>query len=174
MEILNNSFVRIILSSIAVYLFIILAIRIFGKKELAQLSVIDLVFILLISNAVQNAMVDAKLQSLLYGLVAAGSLFLLNYAMKQLQFRFPIFSKMVQGETLMLVYKGKMLKSHMQKAKISDDELMEAIREHGIESVEEVDLAVLEVDGNISILSHDFNRKSSRRRKAHKIVTKQS
>jgi uncharacterized membrane protein YcaP (DUF421 family) len=51
---------------------------------------------------------------------------------------------------------------------------MEAIREHGIPSVEEVDLAVLEVDGNISILSHDFNRKSSRRRKAHKIVSKQS
>jgi len=141
---------------------------------LTQLSVIDLVFILLISNAVQNAMVEAKLQSLLSGLVAAGSLFLLNYAMKQLQFRFPRFSKFVQGETLMLVYKGKMLKTHMIKARITNDELMEAIREYGIKSLEEVDLAILEVDGNISILSHDFSKKSSRRRKAHKIVSKQS
>ena len=117
MEIFSNSYLRIILSSIAVYLFIVAAIRIFGKKELAQLSVIDLVFILLISNAVQNAMVDAKLQSLFSGLVAAGSLFLLNFTMKQLQFRFPKFSKFVQGETLMLVYKGKVLKSHMIKAR---------------------------------------------------------
>jgi uncharacterized membrane protein YcaP (DUF421 family) len=174
MEILNNSYIRIVLSSIAVYLFIVAAIRIFGKKELTQLSVIDLVFVLLISNAVQNAMVDAKLQSLLSGLVAAGSLFLLNYSMKQLQFRFPKFSRFVQGETLMLVYKGRVLKSHMLRARITKDELMEAIREHGIKSLEEVDLAILEVDGNISILSHDFSRKSSRRRKAHKIIAKQS
>jgi uncharacterized membrane protein YcaP (DUF421 family) len=174
MEILNNSYIRIVLSSIAVYLFIVAAIRIFGKKELTQLSVIDLVFVLLISNAVQNAMVDAKLQSLLSGLVAAGSLFFLNFSMKQLQFRFPKFSRFVQGETLMLVYKGRVLKSHMLKARITNDELMEAIREHGIKSLEEVDLAILEVDGNISILSHDFSRKSSRRRKAHKIVAKQS
>jgi len=174
MEILNNSYIRIIFSSIAVYLFIVAAIRIFGKKELAQLSVFDLVFILLISNAVQNAMVDAKLQSLLYGLVAAGSLFLLNYTMKQLLFRFPKFSKIVQGDALMLVYKGKVLESHMLKAQITNDELMEAIREHGIKSLEKVDLAILEVDGNISILSHEFSRKSSRRRKAHKIVSKQS
>jgi uncharacterized membrane protein YcaP (DUF421 family) len=148
MEIFNISYVRIILSSIAVYIFIIGAIRIFGKKELAQLSVFDLVFILLISNAVQNAMVDAKLQSLLYGMVAAGSLFVLNYAMKQLQFRFPTFGKIIQGDALMLVYKGKVLNSHMTKAKITNDELMEAIREHGIKSVKEVDLAILEVDGN--------------------------
>ena len=174
MEIFNNNYVRIILCSIAVYLFIVAAIRIFGKKELAQLSVIDLVFILLISNAVQNAMVDAKLQSLLYGLVAAGSLFLLNYAMKRFQFRFPKFGKIVQGDAMMLVYKGKVLESHMLKARITNDELMEAIREHGIESVKEVDLAILEVDGNISVLSHEFSRKSSRRRKAHKIVAKQS
>ena len=174
MELLNNSYIRIVLSSITVYLFIVAAIRIFGKKELTQLSVIDLVFILLISNAVQNAMVEAKLQSLLSGLVAAGSLFMLNYTMKQLQFRFPKFSKFVQGETLMLVYKGKELKTHMFRARITHDELMEAVREHGIMSLEEVDLAILEVDGNISILSHDFTKKSSRRRKAHKILTKQS
>ena len=70
MEIFQNSYVHIILSSVAVYLFIILAIRLFGKKELAQLSVYDLVFILLISNAVQNAMVGPD-STLLGGLVAA-------------------------------------------------------------------------------------------------------
>jgi uncharacterized membrane protein YcaP (DUF421 family) len=171
-EILGNNYVRIILSSVAVYFFIILAIRLFGKKELAQLSVYDLVFILLISNAVQNAMVGPD-STLLGGLVAAASLFVVNYILKQVQFRFPKFGKAIQGEAVMLVFKGKILSSHLKRAGITEDELMEVIREHGIASVSEVDLAVLEVDGNISVLSTDFKKKSTRRRKAHKIISKQ-
>jgi len=77
MKILHNNYIRIIFSSVTVYFFIILAIHLFGKKELAQLSVYDLVFILLISNAVQNAMVGPD-STLLGGLVAAASLFLVN------------------------------------------------------------------------------------------------
>ena len=171
-EIFNNNYIQIILSSVAIYFFIILAIRLFGKKELAQLSVYDLVFILLISNAVQNAMVGPD-STLLGGLVAATSLFLVNYIIKQLQFRFPIFGKAIQGEALMLVFKGEILSSHLKTARITKDELMEVIREHGVASVSEVDLAVLEVDGNISVLSTDIRKKTIRRRKAHKVISKQ-
>ena len=172
MEIFQNSYVHIILISVAVYLFIILAIRLFGKKEMAQLSVYDLVFILLISNAVQNAMVGPD-STLLGGLVAATSLFLVNYIIKQLQFRLPIFGRAIQGEALMLVFQGEILFSHLEKARITEDELMEVIREHGVASVSEVDLAVLEVDGNISVLSTDIRKKTIRRRKAHRIISKQ-
>ena len=59
-------------------------------------------------------------------------------------------------------------------AGISEDEIMEAIREHGVETVKEVDLAVLEVDGNISVLSHDYSRRTHRRRKAHKVLANQN
>ena len=173
MDILNNPYFRIILSSIAVYLFIIFCLRIFGRKELAQLSVFDLVFILLISNAVQNAMVDAKLSSLLYGLAAAVTLFSVNYLLKQLQYQFPQFSKALQGDAIMLVYTGRILESHLRLAKVTHEELMEVVREHGVSSIEEVDLAILEVDGNISVLSHEFSKKSNRRRKSHKIIAKQ-
>ena len=172
-ELLNNNYIRIIGSTLAVYLFIVIAIRLFGKKELAQLSVVDLVFILLISNSVQNAMVgpDATLSG---GLVAASSLFIVNYLLKYLQYRFPKFGKVVEGSAEMLVYKGKILSAQMKKSKITEDELMEAIREHGIEKVDEVDLAVLEVDGNISVLSEKYQKSSVKRRKAHKIISKQS
>ena len=85
---LIEGYLKIALSSSAVYLFIIIAIRLFGKKELAQLSIIDLVFILLISNAVQNAMVGAD-SSLAGGLVAASTLFFINYLLKFLIYRFP-------------------------------------------------------------------------------------
>ena len=172
MDIVHNNYIRIILSSVAVYFFIILAIRLFGKKELAQLSVYDLVFILLISNAVQNAMVGPD-STLLGGLVAAASLFVVNYGLKQMQFRFPKFGKVMQGEAVMLVFKGKILSSHLKQASITEDELMEVIREHGVASVADVDLAVLEVDGNISVLSTDIRKKTTRRRKAHKIISKQ-
>ena len=172
MDILQSNYIRIIFSSVAVYLFIILAIRLFGKKELAQLSVYDLVFILLISNAVQNAMVGPD-STLLGGLVAAGSLFVVNYILKQLQLRFPKFGKAIQGEAIMLVFEGKVLSSNMKNAGITQDELMEVIREHGVASISDVDLAVLEVDGNISVLSTDLRKKTTRRHKAHKIISKQ-
>jgi len=172
-QLLNHEYTRIVGSTLAVYLFIVIAIRIFGKKELAQLSVVDLVFILLISNAVQNAMVGPD-ATLIGGLVAATTLFLVNYLLKYLQYRYPKFGKMVQGEATMLIYKGKILENHMKKAKISIDELMEAVREHGVQSVGEVDLAIMEVDGSISVLSNQYQKKTVKKRKVHKVLTKQS
>lgn len=171
-EILSNNFARIIGSTLAVYLFIVIAIRIFGKKELSQLSVVDLVFILLISNAVQNAMVGPD-STLLGGLVAASTLFVVNYTLKYLQYRFPGFGKVVQGESTMLVYKGKILDDHMRRAKISTDELLEAVREHGVKSVKDVDLAIMEVDGSISVLSESYQKKTVKKRRAHKALTQQ-
>jgi len=170
-ELLNNNYVRIIGSTLAVYVFIVVAIRLFGKKELAQLSVVDLVFILLISNSVQNAMVGPD-ATLLGGLVAAATLFLVNYLLKYFQYRFPQFGKVVDGKTVMLIYQGKIIMEHLKKAKITEDELMEAIREHGVATVKEVDLAILEVDGNISILTEKFQKKTAKKRKVRKNITK--
>ena len=81
MDLFANNYVRIILSTVAVYLFLIIAIRLFGKKELAQLSVFDLVFILLISNVVQNAMTGPD-TTLSGGLTGAAALFIVNYILK--------------------------------------------------------------------------------------------
>lgn len=164
-----NGYIQIMFSCIVIYLFIILAIRLFGKKELSQLSVIDLVFILLISNAVQNAMVGTD-SSLLGGIVAAASLFLANFALKYLMYRFPKFSRAIQGEPLLLIYKGKLNHKNMEKAKLSIDEMKEAVREHGVTLIEDVDLAVLETDGNISVLSNDYKKQTTKERKSHKVI----
>ena len=157
------SYLKIILSSVSVYIFIVVAIRLSGKKELAQLSVIDLVFILLISNSVQNAMVGTD-SSLGGGIVAATSLFIVNYFFKRIMYRFPNFNKLIQGESLLLIYNGKLNKKNMTEAQISIEEMMEVIREHGVAVVEQVDLAVLEVDGNISVMSHEFKSKTTKKR----------
>ena len=146
-------------SSAAVYVFILLALRLFGKKEIAQLSVVDLVFVLLISNAVQNAMVGPD-TSLLGGLCAAGTLFAFNGLFKLLTYKFPKLSRLMQGQAVMLIYQGSVIKENLRKTKISAEELEEALREHGVGSTAEVDLAVLEQDGQISVLSNDFQSRS--------------
>ena len=150
--------------SVAVYLFIIVAIRIFGKKELAQLSVVDLVFILLISNSVQNAMVGSD-TSLPGGLVAAFGLFTANYILKLALRNSDKFNKLIQGDKILLVHNGVVSVKGMNEATMTIDELERAIREHGVTCIKDVDLAVLEVDGNISILSKDFAHRTVKVRK---------
>jgi len=153
--------------SVVVYLFIIIAIKIFGKREITQLSIIDLVFILLISNSVQNAMVGSN--STLYGgLVAALSLFAVNALLQWLTYRSKKINDMVDGSAIMLIYKGKILQQHLKKAMISQNELEESVREHGVSDVKEVDLAVLEADGNISIISDNYQNRTRKKRKIHK------
>lgn len=159
------------LQATAVYLFIILAFRLFGKKELAQLSVVDLVFILLISNSVQNAMVGSD-STLTGGLAAATGLFVVNYLLKYLLRKFPMLSKAMQGKEQMLIYKGKVQTENLDESQLSIEELEAAVREHGVKSIKDVDLAILEVDGNISVLSNDFNHKSVRKRKGHRTISK--
>ena len=154
-------------TSAAVYVFITIAIRIFGKKEISQLSIIDLVFILLISNAVQTAMVGSD-TSLLGGLCAAATLFIVNSIFKLLLYKFPKLSKVVQGNAIMLIYDGKIINENMKKAKISLSEIEEAAREHGIDDLHRINLAILEVDGNISILSENFNKAVKVKKRVHK------
>lgn len=167
-----ESYLLIVFKTVSVYLFIILAIRLFGKTELAQLSVTDLVFILLISNSVQNAMVgeDSSLQG---GLIAAASLFLLNFIIKRITYRSKSFSKFLQGEPIMLVHDGVILKNHLEKVRLTEDELLAAMREHGVDSMDKVNLAVLEADGNISILSDNYQQRTSRKRRPHKVIRKE-
>lgn len=155
-----------------IYLFIVLAIRLFGKKELTQLSVLDLVFILLISNSVQNAMVGNN-TSLLGGIFAATGLFIVNFLLGNIFIRSKKISEFFEGDPLMLVYHGKIIPEHLKKAEITKEEMEAAAREHGVENISDVDLAVLETDGNISILSHNFGKKTVRKRRAHKVISKQ-
>src|SRR5258706_4634024 len=108
-----NAYLEVILRSVVVYLFIIFAIRLFGKKELAQLSVIDLVFILLISNSVQNAMVGPN-TGLLSGIAAAATLFSINALMKYILYNSKLFSKFVQGEPVMLIHQGTVIEQNLR------------------------------------------------------------
>jgi len=162
-----HHYLPIVISSASVYLFIILAIRVFGKREFAQLSIIDLVFVLLISNAVQNAMVGPD-TTLPGGLVAASTLFVMNFMLKAIIYRFPFLQNLIIGQPIVLIYKGEVHEENLRKAHISVNELIETIHEHGTNSIKNVDLAMMETDGNISVISNDFKKRSNKPRKRRK------
>ena len=164
-----EGYLLIALKSIAVYVFIVAAIRLFGKKEFAQLSIVDLVFILLISNSVQTAMVGTD-TSLEGGLVAALALFVVNFIFKKITIGRPEIAHLIDGDPVLLVYNGQLKAGGLAKAQITIEQLESVIREHGVEDMSEVDLAMFEVDGNISVISDNFKKTSRRRRKGHRIL----
>lgn len=164
-----EGYVLIALKSIAVYVFIVAAIRVFGKKEFAQLSVVDVVFILLISNSVQTAMVGDD-TSLSGGLVAALALFAMNYVFKRLSLGSQSISKVIDGEPVLLIYKGEIRPNALKEASISLEQLKAVVREHGVEEISDVNLAIFEVDGNISVLSDNYRNLTKRKRKGHRIL----
>lgn len=151
-----NPYLDIIIRSASVYLFMLIALRIFGKKELSQLNTADVILILLISNSVQNAMVGSN-TSLYGGLAAAAVLFIINYILKKLLYKFPKFSDFMQEKPEVLIHDGKIDFKALSKLNITHDELKEAMREHGVEHFTDVKLAMLETDGNISIISGEKN-----------------
>jgi uncharacterized membrane protein YcaP (DUF421 family) len=164
-----EGYVIIALKSIAVYVFIVAAIRVFGKKEFAQLSVVDVVFILLISNSVQTAMVGDD-TSLSGGLVAALALFAMNYVFKRLSLGSQSISKVIDGEPVLLIYNGVIRPNALKEASISLEQLKAVVREHGVEEISDVNLAIFEVDGNISVLSDNYQNLTKRKRKGHRIL----
>lgn len=151
-----SEYIDIIVRSVCVYFFMIIALRIFGKKELSQLNTADVILILLISNSVQNAMVGND-TTLWGGLAAASVLFFINFALKKLMYKFHAFSKLLEEKPEILIHNGNLDFKSLSALNITSDELREAMREHGVENFKDVKLAILETDGNISIISGDKN-----------------
>jgi uncharacterized membrane protein YcaP (DUF421 family) len=144
----------IVLRTIAVYLVVLIGVRLSGKREVGQMTPFDLTLLLLISNSVQNAMTGPD-TSLLGGIAAAITLLLMNYLIAELSGGNRRFRKFVQGQPSLLVHDGEVILAHMAKEHVSMDELERAMREHGVTSYHDVALGVLEVDGSISLLKYD-------------------
>ena len=145
---------QIVLRTGVVYLLVLIGVRLSGKREVGQMTPFDLVLLLLLSNSVQNAMTGPD-TSLAGGAVAAATLLSLNYLVAYLSGSNANLRRVIQGEPSLLVHDGTVIESHMARERVSMDELNRALREHGISSVDQVALAVLEVDGSISCLKYD-------------------
>ena len=145
---------EIALRTSIIYVLVLLGIRLTGKREVGQMTPFDLTLLLLLSNSVQNAMTGPD-NSLLGGVVAALVLLTLNYLLAEASGLNRKFRRVIQGSPSLLVHNGEVLSAHMAKEHVSLDELNRALREHGVGTLQDVALAVLEVDGSISVLKHD-------------------
>jgi uncharacterized membrane protein YcaP (DUF421 family) len=148
----------------------VIALRVFGKKQLSQLNTADVILILLISNSVQNAMVGSN-TSLYGGLVAALALFVVNFIFKKVMSKSNFIRELVQDTPEILIHNGKIEFNKIAKLGITNEELQEAMREHGVEYYKDVKLAMFEIDGSISIISGNENLKQTHhKRKIHKTL----
>jgi uncharacterized membrane protein YcaP (DUF421 family) len=141
----------IALRTVAVYAVILVGLRLAGKRELGQMTVFDLVVLLLIANAVQNAMVGPD-TSLMGGLLAAVILLVFNTIIARLRLRSPILRRLVEGTPTLLVLRGEPIPDHLQREGIDQETLEASLREHGVENLSDVEMAVLEIDGSISVV----------------------
>ena len=152
---------ELVIRSTAIYLVLLLGLRIFGKREVGQFTLFDLVFVLLVANAVQPAMTGPD-SSLLGGVIIVLSLLSANWIVGRLD-EFPLIHRLLTSPPTVLVTKGVVDSKAMAKEGISKDEIEMAIREHGVADLKDVDLAVLESDGSISIIGK--SEKTPRRRR---------
>jgi uncharacterized membrane protein YcaP (DUF421 family) len=134
-----------------IYLFLIVGLRLLGKRELGQMSVYDLVLIVVISNSVQNAMVGSD-TSLVGGLVSAFILLVLNRLLTWLMVKNPHLAALIEGDPVLIVRDGQLLEQPMRQSGVTRDNVLAAMREHGIDNLDDVQMAVLEPDGIISIV----------------------
>ena len=145
---------EIVLRTAIVYAVILIGIRLSGKREVGQMTPFDLALLLLISNAVQNAMTGPD-TSVSGGIVAATTLLLINAALTQLVWKNQKARKIIEGSPTILIRHGKLLEENLKKEKVTEDSLTQALREHGIATIRDVNIAVLEIDGSISVLKND-------------------
>jgi len=151
-----------VLRAVVVYVALLVALRIFGKREVGQFTIFDLVFVLLVANALQPAITGPD-YSLTGGLVLIVALVGANFIVGRLD-RVPAIHRLFTPAASVIIRNGGYIKSAMDREGITEDEVEMAIREHGLEGAGDVRLAVLEADGSISVVAKDGKTPKRRRR----------
>jgi uncharacterized membrane protein YcaP (DUF421 family) len=141
---------ELIVRAIIVYAVLLVLLRITGKRQVGQLAPFDLVLLLVLSNAVQNAMNGGD-NSVLGGVISAVTLIGLNYGLGYLTFRSKRLEVLVEGQPEVLIHNGKLFEQVMARAQLTHHELNAALRQEGCASVAEVHCAILENNGTITV-----------------------
>lgn len=141
-----------VLRGLIVYGSLLVLLRLSGKRQIGQLTPFDLVLLLVLSNAVQNAM-NAGDNSVTAGLILAVTLIAANLGLAWLSWRSRRFENVVEGRPEILIHEGKVFPDVMQRAFITRDDLHKALRHAGCERVSDVHFAILENDGTISVMA---------------------
>jgi uncharacterized membrane protein YcaP (DUF421 family) len=134
-----------------IYLFLIVAIRLVARRQLGQLTVVDLVVVLVLGSSVETAMIHGD-TSLPAGLVSAGTLLALNRVLTWTFLRSPRLSHLVNGGPLLLVHDGQIIEDHVRRVGMTSDDVLAALRGRGFDGTTGVGSAVLETDGTVTVV----------------------
>lgn len=143
---------ELVLRALATYVFMIVLLRLTGKRQVGQLAPFDLVLLLVLSNAVQNS-INGGDNSLVGGFISAISLVAANYTLGLLTYRSKRIAGLVEGRPQVLVHNGHLYADVMRKEKVTQHELDAALRAAGVACVEHVHFAILENNGQITVRS---------------------
>ena len=142
---------ELILRAVIVYGFLLILLRLTGKRQIGQLAPFDLVLLLVLSNAVQNSMSGGD-NSVSAGLILATVLIALNGLVGWLTFRNKRLERLVEGRPEVLIHNGKLFEKALLREKLTHHELNAALRDAGCSAVEEVRYALLETNGQITVI----------------------
>lgn len=145
--------VEIVIRGTVIYLVLFAALRVLVRRHVGSLSLMDLLLIVLIADAAQNAMAD-EYHSITEGLVLCAVLVGWNYFLDWLAFRYEWMERLLEPRPLPVVRHGKMQRRNMKMELLTDDELMSQLRQQGIDDLESVKLAYVEPDGAVSVVKH--------------------
>ena len=143
-----------ILRSLLVFVFLAIALRLGGKRELAQINVLDLAVLLLASNALQNALIGND-STVTGGVIGAGTLFLANYVFVRVTYRNARIRRVLEGRPRVLLRDGKLDRRAMTKEAITEEELVDQMLDKGMTDFSQVGLIVLETNGKLVYLTED-------------------
>jgi len=141
-----------ILRPVVVYFFLVIGLRLAGKRELAQLNPFDLVVLLTLSNTVQNAIIGDD-NSVTGGIIGAATLLLVNYMVVRFLFRHEKLDQFIEGESCVLIENGKVLENKLAQEVLTLEELEAAAHKQGLGGLNEVERAVLEPSGTITFVA---------------------
>jgi uncharacterized membrane protein YcaP (DUF421 family) len=148
----GTSLVEKIVRPVAVYAFLIVILRVGGRRELGQLNAFDLVVLLTLANAVQNAIIGDD-NSLIGGFIGGATLVLLNLGVNWYLYRHPTLDRRIEGEPVLLVKDGQLVRENLQRELITEEELLSAIHRQGVDRIEACAEVILEASGTITVLA---------------------
>src|SRR5690349_9815813 len=143
MFVLHLPLLEKILRPVIVYIFLVLLLRLFGKRELAQLNPFDLVVLLSLSNTVQNAIIGDD-NSITGGIIGAFSLLAINWIVVRILFRLPKVNEALEGDETVLIRDGQIDRAALKRESMTELELLSVIHKQGLDDISDVDKCVLE------------------------------
>lgn len=152
-----------LLRTVAVYAFLLIGLRLSGKRELGQLNPFDLVVLLLLSNTLQNAIIGPD-DSLAGGIVGATALLALNWLVVRYLYRHPAIERLLEGDVDVLIDRGELQQTRLERELITRDELEAAARRQGIEGLHAVETCRLEIGGALSFVPRVPTEEETRHR----------